>query len=118
MMVICLLERGYRSLDDLMNQSYNGWENKWSWLVHLHLSNEQTLFLEIAQLVASEPNDGPAGRLVEMWVRLSITNWMNRFLGATALTMHTSACWCGTCLVRRWQILNGMIWSYYSLVVR
>ncbi len=81
MMVICLLERGYRSLDDLMNQSYNGWENKWSWLVHLHLSNEQTLFLEIAQLVASEPNDGPAGRLVEMWVRLSITNWMNRFPG-------------------------------------
>ncbi len=34
-----------------------------------------------AALVASEPNDAPAARLVEMWVRLSITNWMNRFPG-------------------------------------
>jgi hypothetical protein len=68
-------------MDDLMNREYNGWENKITWLVHLHLSNEQTLFLEIAQLVANEPNNGPAGRLIEMWVRLSITNWMNRFPG-------------------------------------
>lgn len=80
-MVTCLLERGYRAMDDLMNREYDGWENKFTWLVHLHLSNEQALFLEIAQLVASEPNDGPAGRLIEMWVRLSITNWMNRFPG-------------------------------------
>jgi hypothetical protein len=68
-------------MDDLMNREYNGWENKFTWLVHLHLSNEQALFLEIAQLVANEPNNGPAGRLIEMWVRLSITNWMNRFPG-------------------------------------
>jgi hypothetical protein len=69
------------AMDDLMNCEYNGWENKFTWLVHLHLSNEHVLFLEIAQLVANEPNDGPAGRLIEMWVRLSITNWMNRFPG-------------------------------------
>jgi hypothetical protein len=68
-------------MDDLMNREYDGWENKFTWLVHLHLSNEQALFLEIAQLVANEPNNGPAGRLIEMWVRLSITNWMNRFPG-------------------------------------
>ncbi|HEX9133002.1 MAG TPA: hypothetical protein VF844_11985, partial [Ktedonobacteraceae bacterium] len=68
-------------MDDLLNRKYYGWENKCTWLVHLHLSNEQALFLEIAQLVACEPNDGPAGRLLEMWVRLSITNWMNRFPG-------------------------------------
>jgi hypothetical protein len=68
-------------MDDLMNREYNGWENKITWLVHLHLSNVQALFLEIVQLVANEPNNGPAGRLVEMWVRLSITNWMNRFPG-------------------------------------
>jgi hypothetical protein len=68
-------------MDDLFNHEYSGWENKLTWLVHLHLSNEQTWFFEIAQLVASEPNDGPAGRLIEMWVRLSITKWMNRFAG-------------------------------------
>jgi len=68
-------------MDDLMNRQYHDWENKFTWLVHLHLSNEQALFLEITRLVASEPNNGPAGRLVEMWVRLSITNWMNRFPG-------------------------------------
>ncbi len=68
-------------MDDLLNCDYNGWENKCSWLVHLHLSNEQALFLEIAQVMAREPNDGHAGRLIEMWVRLSITNWMNRFPG-------------------------------------
>ncbi len=68
-------------MDDLLNREYNGWENRWTWLVHLHLSNEQALSLEIAQLVASEPNDELAGRLVEMWVKSSITNWMNRFPG-------------------------------------
>jgi hypothetical protein len=72
-------------MDDLMNREYSGWENKFTWLVHLHLSNEQTLFLEIAQLVASEPNDGPAGRLIEMWVRLSITKWINQFPGRNRL---------------------------------
>jgi hypothetical protein len=78
---MCLLEREYRAMDDLLNCEYKGWENKFTWLVHLHLSNEQALFLEIAQLVACEPNDGSAGRLIEMWVKLSITNWMNRFPG-------------------------------------
>ena len=80
-MVMCVLEREYREMDVFMNCEYNGWENKFSWLVHLHLSKERTLFLEIAQLVVSEPNEGAAGRLVEMWVRLSITNWMNLFPG-------------------------------------
>jgi hypothetical protein len=68
-------------MEEIMNHPYNGWENKCTWLMHLHLSNEQTLFLEIAQLVANEPNNGPAGRLIEMWVKLSITNWMSRFPG-------------------------------------
>jgi hypothetical protein len=68
-------------MEEIMNHPYNGWENKCTWLVHLHLSNEQTVFLEIAQLVANEPNNGPAGHLIEMWARLSITNWMNRFPG-------------------------------------
>jgi|SRR5258706_12114521 hypothetical protein len=59
---------------------YNGWENKFTWLVHLHLSNEERLMNEIAELVAGEPNEGAAGRLVEMWVKIALTNWLNRFL--------------------------------------
>lgn len=68
-------------IDDLRNREYNGWENRWTWLVHLHLSNEQAVLLEIAQLVASESNDAAAGRLVEQWVRASITDWVNRLSG-------------------------------------
>src|SRR5258706_11384185 len=60
---------------------YNGWENKFTWLVHLHLSNEERLMNEIVALVASEPNEGAAGRLVEMWVKLALDNWLNRFPG-------------------------------------
>lgn len=65
-------------MDDLQNREYNGWENRCTWLVHLHLSNEQALFLEIAHLVACEPNDERAGHLVEQWGRASITSWINR----------------------------------------
>jgi hypothetical protein len=67
--------------DDRLNQEYNGWENRFTWLVHLHLSNEYALNNEITQMVAGEPNNWPAGRLVEMWVKSSIANWMNRFPG-------------------------------------
>ncbi len=62
-------------------QEYNGWENKFTWLVHLHLSNEYDLMQEITTLVASEPNEGPAGRLVEMWVKVALYNWLTCFPG-------------------------------------
>jgi len=75
----CVLEREYRGMDDLLSREYHGWENKYTCLVHLHLSNEQAVFVEIAQLMRREPNDGPSGRLVEMWVKVAITNWMTRF---------------------------------------
>ena len=65
-------------MEDLRNREYNGWENRWTWLVHLHLSNEQAWFLEIAQLVAAEPDDVLAGLLVEAWVMSAVTSWMNR----------------------------------------
>ncbi len=29
--------------DDCLNQEYNGWENRFTWLVHFHLSNEYAL---------------------------------------------------------------------------
>jgi hypothetical protein len=75
-------------MDDLLNREYNGWENRFTWLVHLHLSDEQVLSLEIAQVVAGEPNDGPAGRLVEIWVKSSISDWMNRFPGRNKYHDH------------------------------
>lgn len=61
--------------------TYNGWENTFTWLVHLHLSNEASLKNEMTALVASEPNEAPAGRLVEMWVKSSIMNWYTCFPG-------------------------------------
>src|SRR6202022_79193 len=32
---------------------YNGWENRFTWLMHLHLSSEQVLMQEVAALVAA-----------------------------------------------------------------
>jgi hypothetical protein len=74
-----MLESEYKGIDKFLHREYHGWENKFTWLVHLHLSNEQALFLEIVQLVRREPNDRPAGRLAQMWVKVAITNWMMRF---------------------------------------
>jgi hypothetical protein len=54
---------------------YNGWQNKFTWLVHLHLSSEERLMNEIASLVADTPIGYPAGKLVEQWVREALTNW-------------------------------------------
>jgi hypothetical protein len=68
-------------MDDRRNCPYNGWENKWTWLIHLHLSNEERLMDEITALVAREPNDGAAGRLLEMWVKVALTNWLTVFPG-------------------------------------
>ena len=55
---------------------YNGWENKFTWLMHLHLSNEQALMQGITVLVASTPRNRAAGRLVETWVKASLFNWL------------------------------------------
>ena len=54
---------------------YNGWENKFTWLVHLHLSSEEHLMQEMTALVAHTPIGYPAGKLVEQWVRDALTNW-------------------------------------------
>ncbi len=54
---------------------YNGWENKFTWLVHLHLSSEQHLMHEMTFLVAARPIGYPAGKLVEQWVSGVLTNW-------------------------------------------
>ena len=54
---------------------YNGWENKFTWLVHLHLSSEEHLMHEMTSLVAETPVGYPVGKLVEKWVREALTNW-------------------------------------------
>src|ERR1700687_4342271 len=64
---------------------HNGWENKFTWALHLHLSNEQGLMQEITALVTGEPNNGPAGRLVEMWVKIALSNWVTHFPGRNRL---------------------------------
>ena len=54
---------------------YNGWENKFTWLVHLHLSSEEHLMNEMTSLVANTPIGYPVGKLVEKWVSEALTNW-------------------------------------------
>jgi hypothetical protein len=54
---------------------YNGWENKFTWLVHLHLSSEECLMNEMTSLVADTPIGYPVGKLVEQWVREALTRW-------------------------------------------
>lgn len=57
---------------------YNGWENKFTWLIHLHLSNELVLLNEVATLVRQEADNGCAGRLVETWVQVMLMNWLTQ----------------------------------------
>ncbi len=59
--------------------TYNGWENKFTWLVDLHLSNEANLMNEVTELVAAEPSDSSAGRLLETWVKANVTYWLTSF---------------------------------------
>ena len=54
---------------------YNGWENKFTWLVHLHLSSEEHLMQEMTALVAEAPIRYPVGKLVEQWVIDALTHW-------------------------------------------
>ena len=55
---------------------YNGWENRFTWLMHLHLSSEQALMQEVAALVATVSNNRKAGKLLATWVKAAIFNWM------------------------------------------
>jgi len=54
---------------------YNGWENKFTWLVHLHLSSEESLMQEVTSLVADEPHAYLAGQRIERWVISALTQW-------------------------------------------
>ncbi len=58
---------------------YNGWENKFTWLVHLHLSSEQGMMQEMVDLVARTMDDRAAGRLVERWVQAGVNGWVTGF---------------------------------------
>ena len=66
-------------------ESYNGWENKFTWIAHLHLSDEQAVIQEIMALVAREPDDRVAGRLIEMWVKGALFNYLTGAAGRAFL---------------------------------
>ena len=55
---------------------YNGWENKFTWLVHLHLSSEQGMLQAMVDLVAQTVDDVIAGRAVERWVQTAVNGWV------------------------------------------
>src|SRR5947209_1165733 len=52
---------------------YNGWENRFTWLMHLHLSSEQVLMQEVAALMATTSSN--RGKLLATWVKAKIFNW-------------------------------------------
>ncbi len=56
---------------------HNGWENKFTWAMHLHLSNEQGLMHEITVLVSEVPNEQIAGWRLEMWVKMAQEYWLS-----------------------------------------
>lgn len=58
---------------------YNGWENKFTWLVHLHLSNEQALMHDIVAVVARTVDDRTAGLHVKWWVEDMVKSWVTGF---------------------------------------
>lgn len=60
-------------------EEYNGWENRFTWL--MHLSSEPMVAQEIAALVASISRDRAAGRLVETWVKAALYNWLCAYPG-------------------------------------
>ncbi|MGI9058095.1 MAG: hypothetical protein ACR2H5_05915 [Ktedonobacteraceae bacterium] len=60
---------------------YNGWENKFTWLMHLHLSNEQEVMQEIVHLVVPTPDDRFAGLQVKWWVEDMVNGWVTGFAG-------------------------------------
>ena len=60
---------------------YNGWENRFTWLMHLHLSNEQVLREQVTLLVALRLNDRKAGRLLASWVIAAFFNWLCTYSG-------------------------------------
>jgi len=62
-------------------REYNGWENRFTWLMHLHLSNEQSLMNEIEALVATTSSNCKAGRLLATWVKAALFNWFCQYPG-------------------------------------
>ena len=58
---------------------YNGWENKFTWLVHLHLSSEQGMMQEMVDLVARTSDDRTAGLHVKWWVEDMVNGWVMGF---------------------------------------
>jgi hypothetical protein len=64
---------------------YNGWENKFTWLVHLHLSNEQSVMHDMVDLVARTSDDRMAGLQMKWWVEDMVKVWITGLAGREAI---------------------------------
>ena len=97
---------------------YNGWENKFTWLVHLHLSSEEHLMNEMTSLVTGAPIGYPVGKLVEKWVREALTNWQmnipDRYRSYDGYLRLLTWDWS----VRLWRMPIGIYSSGYCQVKR
>ncbi len=60
---------------------YNGWENMFTWLIDMHLSNDASLMNEITEQIEHAIDENNAGIIIEMWVKKSITDWLTFFTG-------------------------------------
>ena len=60
---------------------HNGWENKFTWLMHLHLSNERDLMQTVTELVSVLPDEQVAGWRLAMWVKMALEDWLTNFSG-------------------------------------
>ena len=57
-------------------REYNGWDNRFTWLMYLHLSDEQVLTQEVTALVGTTSSNRQAGRLLATWVKMALFNWL------------------------------------------
>lgn len=57
-------------------QEYQGWENKFTWAMALHLSNEQYLYNWAIGIVERYETDTTAGQCLHQWVVNMIDNWI------------------------------------------
>lgn len=55
---------------------YNGWENKFTWLIHLHVSSEQGMMQEVIALVVPTAHERAAGLQVRWWVEEMVNGWV------------------------------------------
>lgn len=59
------------------NESYNGWTNRETWALMLHINNDQGLHEEFQAVVQAAANDGDDQYQIEDQVRESVESYLN-----------------------------------------